>query len=209
MTDNRVKDRVRGLLGSLPGNESGDHVGMHSAPPGAPGAGDPSAGSPPGWLPSGVRVLAAGAEMGTACYGAAKLVELTRVPAWAADLEEFAHSQYWSMPATDLVVVVAPEPALAQHATATCAALAQLGVVTMAIDAVHAPVPSAALRITLPKIEAPLAPLASALPLQWLAYRTALATGLDPDTRLHLKADDARFRVSRLLTRRSLAGTGQ
>ncbi len=42
MTDNRVKDRVRGLLGSLPGNESGDHVGMHSAPP---GAGEPSAGA--------------------------------------------------------------------------------------------------------------------------------------------------------------------
>lgn len=38
MTDNRVKDRVRGLLGSLPGNESGDHVGMHAAAPGASGA---------------------------------------------------------------------------------------------------------------------------------------------------------------------------
>lgn len=47
MTDNRVKDRVRGLLGSFPGNESGDHVGMHAAPPGASGAGDrPGPGAP-------------------------------------------------------------------------------------------------------------------------------------------------------------------
>ena len=43
MTDNRVKDRVRGLLGSLPGNESGDHVGMHSAAPGTPGPTGPAA----------------------------------------------------------------------------------------------------------------------------------------------------------------------
>ncbi len=50
MTDNRVKDRVRGLLGSLPGNESGDHVGMHTAAPGASGAGNPpgGAGAPAG-----------------------------------------------------------------------------------------------------------------------------------------------------------------
>lgn len=164
---------------------------------------------PPRWAPTGVRVLAAGPEMGTACYGAAKLVELTRVPAWAADLEEFAHSQYWAMPTTDLVVVVAMEPALARYATETCAALGQLGVVTMGIDAGHAPVPSATIRVTLPVIEPSLAPLASALPLQRLAYHIALLTGLDPDTRLHLKADEARFRVSRLLTRRSLIGTGQ
>ena len=41
MTDNRVKDRVRGLLGALPGNESGDHVGMHAAAPGAAGPSGP------------------------------------------------------------------------------------------------------------------------------------------------------------------------
>ena len=163
---------------------------------------------PPGWLPTGVRVLAAGPEMGTAFYGAAKLVELTRVPAWAADLEEFAHSQYWAMPATDLVVVVATEPALARFATETCAALRQLGVVTMGIDTPQSPVLTATVRVTLPVTEPSLAPLASALPLQWLAHQLAVRTGLDPDTRVHLKADEPRFRVSRLLTRRVLAGTG-
>jgi hypothetical protein len=49
----------------------------------------------------------------------------------------------------------------------------------------------------------------SAIPLQRLAYALAEAGGLDPNTRLHLKGDDTRFRVSRLLTRRSLIGTGQ
>ncbi len=38
MTDNRVKDRVKGLLGTLPSNEAGDHVGMHSAATGSSGA---------------------------------------------------------------------------------------------------------------------------------------------------------------------------
>jgi cell division septum initiation protein DivIVA len=42
VTDNRVKDRVRGLLGALPGNESGDHVGMHAAAPGAAGPSGPA-----------------------------------------------------------------------------------------------------------------------------------------------------------------------
>jgi hypothetical protein len=47
------------------------------------------------------------------------------------------------------------------------------------------------------------------MPLQLLAYRLARATGLDPDTRTHLRDDCARFRVSRLLTRRALVDTGR
>jgi fructoselysine-6-P-deglycase FrlB-like protein len=158
---------------------------------------------------TGVRVLAAGADMGTARYGAAKFVELTRIPAWAADLEEFAHSQYWAMPASDLVVIVATGPVVAGYATESCRALADLGVRTLVIDTADAPVETATMRITLPALPETLAPLVAAVPLQHLAYRMAVASGLDPNTRLHLKNDDARFRVSRLLTRRSLIGTGQ
>jgi hypothetical protein len=47
------------------------------------------------------------------------------------------------------------------------------------------------------------------MPLQLLAYRLARATGLDPDTRAHLRDDRSRFRVSRLLTRRALVDTGR
>jgi fructoselysine-6-P-deglycase FrlB-like protein len=158
---------------------------------------------------TGVRFLAAGADMGTARYGAAKFVELTLIPAWAADLEEFAHSQYWAMPATDLVVIVATSPVIAAYATESCRALSGLGVRTLAVDTVEAPVETATLRITLPAGPQTLAPLVAAVPLQHLAYRMAVADGLDPNTRLHLKHDEARFRVSRMLTRRSLIGTGQ
>ena len=159
-------------------------------------------------VPSGVRLLSAGAERGTVAYGAAKLVELTRIPAWSGDLEEFAHSQYWSMPPTDLVVMVAAQPALAKYADDACAALAELGVVSVAIDTLASPVPRAHHRITLPVQDIALAPLATALPLQLLASAMARISGLDPDSRAHLKADTTRFRVSRLLTRRSLVGTG-
>ncbi len=159
--------------------------------------------------PSGVRLLSTGPHAGTVRYGAAKFVELTRIPAWAGDLEEFAHSQYWAMPVSDLVVVVASDPVLAARAAESCEALGRLGVTTLAVDAADAPVPTASARVTLPALDPAIAPLAAAAPLQRLAHDLAEATGLDPATRLHLKNDEARFRVSRLLTRRSLVGTGQ
>jgi glucosamine 6-phosphate synthetase-like amidotransferase/phosphosugar isomerase protein len=160
-------------------------------------------------VPSGVRLLSAGADAGTVRYGAAKFVELTRIPAWSGDLEEFAHSQYWATPATDLIVVVAAEPALAKLAAEACEALAELGMRCIAVDTEAAPVITAARRVTLPSLPTTVAPLATAIPLQALAHGLARASGLDPDTRLHLKDDAARFRVSRMLTRRSLLGTGQ
>lgn len=160
-------------------------------------------------LPTGVRLLSAGADAGTVRYGAAKLVELARVPAWSADLEEFAHSQYWATPVTDLVVVVAAEPTLSKLAAEACEALAELGMRCLAVDTEATPVATAAARLTLPTIPTALAPLATAIPLQALAHGLARAGGLDPDTRTHLKGDAARFRVSRMLTRRSLIGTGQ
>lgn len=159
-------------------------------------------------MPSGVRLLSAGADRGTVAYGAAKLVELTRIPAWSADLEEFAHSQYWSMPPSDLVVMVAADPGLAAYADEACSALAELGAPTLAVDTPDSPVPRARHRITLPADDATVAPLATAIPLQLLAASLARRCGLDPDTRIHLKSDATRFRVSRMLTRRSLLGTG-
>lgn len=158
--------------------------------------------------PTGVRLLSAAADAGTVQYGAAKFVELTRIPAWSGDLEEFAHSQYWAMPAGDLVVVVAGEQGLADYANESCKALAELGVTTFAIDTAASPVARARHRATLPSLPPDLFPLAAALPLQLLAAHMARATGLDPDTRAHLKGDALRFRVSRMLTRRALIGTG-
>jgi fructoselysine-6-P-deglycase FrlB-like protein len=159
--------------------------------------------------PTGVRLLAAGADRGTVAYGAAKFVELTRIPAWSADLEEFAHSQYWSMPTGDLIAIIATDPVVADYARASCEALGKLGVTTLAIDTAGAPVMSATRRVTVTDVGEALQPLVNAVPLQHLAYQLSQATGLDPNRRTHLKADEARFTVSRMLTRRSLIGTGQ
>jgi fructoselysine-6-P-deglycase FrlB-like protein len=156
----------------------------------------------------GIRILSAGCEKGTAAYGAAKFVELTRLPVWSGELEEFAHSQYWSMPVGTLVVLVSTHPVMADYARESARALAILGVPTLAIDTAASAVDTATWRVTLPAVAPWLSPLVSALPLQHLAYAMAKAEGLDPNTRLHLKNDETRFRVSRMLTRRSLLGTG-
>ena len=159
-------------------------------------------------VPTGVRLLSAGNDIGTAQYGAAKFVELTRIPAWSGELEEFAHSQYWAMPMQDLVVVLAGDATLAAYADESCAALDELGVATLAVDTPSTPVARATRRITLPDMPPSLFATAACVPLQILASTLARASGLDPDTRTHLKSDALRFKVSRMLTRRSLLGTG-
>lgn len=158
---------------------------------------------------SGVRILAAGPHLATAEYGVAKLVELCRVPAWSDDIEEFAHRQFWSADPRDLIVYLVPNAMLAARAADAAAALAELDFETWAIESGGHAVPTATRRLELPVTPEWLAGLLLPLPLQLLAYRLARATGLDPDTRTHLRDDRARFRVSRLLTRRALVDTGR
>jgi glucosamine 6-phosphate synthetase-like amidotransferase/phosphosugar isomerase protein len=158
---------------------------------------------------TGVRILAAGPHVASAEYGAAKLVELTRIPAWGDDLEEFAHRQFWSADPRDLVVYLAPNAAVARLARDAAEALAEMGFETVAIESAGQAVATARHRFSLPAVPEWLAPLFLAVPLQLLAYHLALATGLDPNTRAHLREDQARFQVSRKLTRRTLVGTGR
>jgi fructoselysine-6-P-deglycase FrlB-like protein len=158
---------------------------------------------------SGVRILAVGPHLASAEYGAAKLVELTCIPVWSDDVEEFAHRQFWSAGARDLVVYLAPNGPAAGRATEAAPALAELGLDTLAIETSAAPVPTAGRRLELPAVPEWLAALVLPVPLQLLAYHLARATGLDPDTRAHLRDDRVRFRVSRQLTRRSLVDTGR
>lgn len=159
--------------------------------------------------PPAVRLLSVGAGVATADYGAAKLVEVGAVPAWTDDLEEFAHRQFWAMQRGELAVMLSPTPAFAGYADAAAEALASFGVAVASVEAAGAPVPSAAARCTLPDAEPALWPSMAALPLQLFAYAHAFAAGLDPNRRMHLKGDPERFRTSRLLTRRSLLGTGR
>lgn len=157
---------------------------------------------------AGVRLLGVGATLATADYGAAKLVEVTRTPAWTDDIEEFAHRQFWTASPHELVVLLVATPAVAAYAEGSASALAEMGFRTLAIVAAEAAVPSASAQLVLPPVGAGAWPELAAVPLQLLAYRLAVAGGLDPNTRAHLKRDERRFRTSRLLTRRSLVGTG-
>jgi fructoselysine-6-P-deglycase FrlB-like protein len=151
--------------------------------------------------PSGVRVLSAGPNLATAEYGMAKLIKLLPVPVWSDEIEEFAHRQFWSCPATDLVIYLATHPAVARCASASATALASMGMITVAIDTPSAPVHGAMARFTLPEVSERLSPLFGSMPLQYLGYFLARAFGANPDQSQDV-SDPARFYAAQLLARR-------
>ncbi|WP_102109647.1 SIS domain-containing protein [Oceaniglobus roseus] len=156
----------------------------------------------------GIRILGTGTAVATADYGAAKMVEVTTVNAWSDELEEFAHRQYWALKRGEVVVLLPHDARAARFATASAEALNRLGIATVSVESGDTPVPDATHRIAVPGPAAAL-PITQAIALQLLAYRLGRANGTDPDRRLHLKDDTRKFTVSRLLTRRSLVGTGE
>ena len=158
---------------------------------------------------TGVRMLAHGAALASAEYGAAKLVELTRTPVWTDDIEEFAHRQFWTADPGELIVMLPATAPAARYAEASAEALGGMGFRVAALETGAARVPHAAHRIRLPDAPDAAWPILAAAALQLFAWHLARTTGLDPDRRAHLKDDEQRFRTSRLLTRRSLVGTGQ
>ncbi len=149
----------------------------------------------------GVRVLGAGPDWATADYGAAKLVKVTTAPVWSGEIEEYAHSQFWSSRPDELVVLLAGRPEVARLADNTAAALATVGQRTLAVESAGVPVPSATYRLTLPPTPPWLSPLLMPAPLQVLAYGLAVAGGLDPN-RSQDEADPRRFLAAQLLSRR-------
>ena len=149
----------------------------------------------------GIRVLGAGSDWATADYGAAKLVKVVASPVWSGEIEEYAHSQFWSSRADELVVLLASTPAVAQLAENTAAALKAAGQRVLAIETAGVPVPSATWRLSLPATPDWLSPLLMPAPLQMLAYAMALATGHDPN-RSQDEADPQRFLAAQLLSRR-------
>jgi len=151
--------------------------------------------------PSGVRILSAGPNLATAEYGMAKFIKLLPIPVWADEIEEFAHRQFWTCPATDLVIYLATNPAVARCASASAAALGSMGMTTVAVDTPSCPVPGATLRFTLPEVPERISPLFAAIPLQFIGYYLALAFGANPDQSQDV-GDPARFRAAQLLARR-------
>ncbi len=149
----------------------------------------------------GIRVLGAGPDWATAEYGAAKLVKVVTAPVWGAEIEEYAHSQFWSSRADELVVLLASTPEVARLADNTAEALATAGQRTLAIESAGVAVSSATYRLVLPDTPAWLSPLLMPAPLQVLAYHLAVASGFDPN-RSQDAADPKRFLAAQLLSRR-------
>jgi glucosamine 6-phosphate synthetase-like amidotransferase/phosphosugar isomerase protein len=149
----------------------------------------------------GVRVLGAGSEWATADYGAAKLVKVIQAPVWSSEIEEFAHSLFWSSRQDELVVLLASTPEVTKLASNTATALSHAGMRTLAIETAGLPVEGATYRISLPETPAWLAPLLMPAPLQMLAYSMAIASGYDPN-RSQDQADPGRFLAAQLLSRR-------
>jgi fructoselysine-6-P-deglycase FrlB-like protein len=149
----------------------------------------------------GVRVLGAGPEWATADYGAAKLVKVIQAPVWSSEIEEFAHSLFWSSRSDELVVLLASTPEVTRLASNTATALSHAGMRTLAIETAGSAVDGATYRISLPQTPAWLAPLLVPAPLQMLAYSMAIASGFDPN-RSQDQADPGRFLAAQLLSRR-------
>ena len=150
---------------------------------------------------SGIRVLGAGPDWATADYGAAKLVKLIDLPVWSGEIEEFAHSQFWSARRGELVVLLAGSRDAAQLARNTAEALGHAGLRSLAIETAGEPVAAATYRMILPRTAPWLAPLILPAPLQLLAYHLSIASGRNPDVSQD-KDDPGRFLAAQMLSRR-------
>ncbi len=154
---------------------------------------------------TGLRVLGAGAAWASADYGAAKLVKLVDIPVWSGEIEEFAHSQFWSIGTDEVVLLLAADAVSAQLAQNTATALASYGIRSVAVVTRPFEVPAATHSLVLPACPATLLPVLLPVPLQLFAYHLALATGRDPNIRQDA-GNAARFRAAQLLSRRAELG---
>ncbi len=157
---------------------------------------------------TGVRILSVGGEgLASADYGAAKLVELTRLRPFTDDIEEFAHRQFWSADSHELVIYL-PNSVLANGvASQSAEALGEMGFSTLSIGPERYSATATRWSIQFGDLNnGEDAYFLIAVTLQLLAYYLAIAGGFDPNTRRHLVDDELRFKVSRKLTRRHLLG---
>ncbi|MGH2376058.1 MAG: SIS domain-containing protein [bacterium] len=142
-------------------------------------------------------ILGMGPQEATARYGAAKLVEVADVVAVAHETEEFFHEHHWVVTPGHPVVILAHDVPSQQRAAAAVAHLTELGIPVVTIGSCETETArNGVLAVPIPAMEPWAAPLAGAVPLQWLAYWLSRARGLNPDLRSHLRAS-ARYVVSR------------
>lgn len=159
--------------------------------------------------PNRIYILATGPNLSVASHGAMKLAELADVVAVSQELEEFAHQQFWTLQKSDLVILnidgsVSSE--LVEHYVST---LTQYDVKVIIISQQPFEFAGGIPTVMLPRLEHDeFSPLISCIPLQLFAYYWSLRRGYNPNTRVHLRDDQEKFTTSRMLTRKSLVGTG-
>ena len=143
--------------------------------------------------------------MATADYGAAKLVELTNVPPYTDDIEEFAHCQFWSANPKDFIIYIPNSILASEVATRSAKAISEMGFYSLFIGPDCFSVTSTNWSINFGDLNnSQEIYYLTTVTLQLLAYHLSINVGLDPNTRQHLINDKIRFRVSRKLTRRHL-----
>jgi len=123
-----------------------------------------------------VTFIGAGPNEATAHFGAAKLFEASQQLALAANLEEWAHEEYFITRAGDPVVVVAPAGAAHDRAGEILSELSFLGADATVISDVEPPGPATHLRLP-GGVPEELSPVLAALPLAQLGFHLARRAG--------------------------------
>jgi glucosamine--fructose-6-phosphate aminotransferase (isomerizing) len=141
-----------------------------------------------------------GPNAATAAEGALKMQEAAYVAATGADVEHFMHGPWAACGADDLVTVIAPPGPARDRALVAARAAREIGAAVLALCAEDDRELTATATETIALAPAPelLSPILAVVPLQQLAYHTALARGANPDTmRTH---EPAYGRVRRALS---------
>jgi glucosamine--fructose-6-phosphate aminotransferase (isomerizing) len=128
-------------------------------------------------------IVGGGPSMATALEGALKLQESAHATALGLECEQFLHGPWIALDGRDVVIVVAPPGPSYERCVAAARAARAAGTRVLAIvgsgDADLAGVATETIEIApVPEL---LSPLLAVVPLQLLAYHTALSRGINPD----------------------------
>lgn len=140
--------------------------------------------------------IGGGPNAATAYEAALKMAEASHAIAHAFDCEQFLHGPWAAMEREDVLVLVAPPGPSYERCLAAARLATELGTPILAIvqrgDVEIAPL--AARTVAVPRIDELLSPILTVVPLQLLAYYTAIARRTNPDT---MRNEDPRYARAR------------
>jgi glucosamine--fructose-6-phosphate aminotransferase (isomerizing) len=128
-----------------------------------------------------IHFIGGGPARATALEGALKVREAAYVAAEGHELESVLHGPLTSFQPDQSAVVIAQPGASLERAREVAAALADIGVATIAVGPAAGSLPAAA-RIETPLLDELLAPIVNVIPLQWLAYEASRRRQVDADS---------------------------